>query len=133
MTSFRIEPFDLKKHYAIIAKWWFDRYRQALDLGLIPRTGFIAISKDKPIAAAWLLLTNSQMAVLSYIVSNPKAGLKEISVAVSALIQTAEEMAKASGNTFLLSVSTSTGLSKRLKKRFNFSPWRMHELVFKKI
>ena len=128
-----IEPFDLKAHYSTVAKWWFQHSGEVLEFALLPKTGFIAFKEGTPICACFLLLTNSAMSIISYVVSSPAASNRDIAKGFDRLIEHCDGMSRMLGTKFLLSVSTSVGFSKKLKRRFGFTGWRLHELVFKKL
>lgn len=129
----RVEAFQLKKHYSLVAQWWLKNTGEVLEFSLLPKTGFIAVSGDTPVCACFMLLTNSGMAIISYVVSNRDAPVRLIGKGFDMLIDHCECMGRALDVKHLLSVSTSAGFSKKLKKRFGFEGWRPHELVFKKL
>jgi len=79
-----VKPND----YAELASWFKKHNWPAVPApGSIPNTGFIVRDDEQGLAACWLYLTNSNIALLEWIVRNPKAPMKRAVVALGKLIR----------------------------------------------
>ena len=66
-----IRPF-LPEDYPEVSKWFTQRkWPRSPKLSHLPATGWIVEKDEKRLAAAWLYLTNSDMALLEWSVTNP--------------------------------------------------------------
>lgn len=58
--------------YPELATWFHARqWQRAPQLNHLPRTGWVAEKNGEKLAAAWLYITNSDMALLEWSVTNP--------------------------------------------------------------
>lgn len=69
--------FNKEQDFPVFDEWWKKRgwimNPEVLPVG----TGFVVENNGVPIAAGWVYLTNSPLAWLEYVVTNPEAGIKE--------------------------------------------------------
>jgi len=72
--------------YGMIKSWWEGHDAPVVPEHGLSRTGLIAYSGDKPVAAAWLYSTDSSVAFLEHFVSNPDATNRERSKGMNGLI-----------------------------------------------
>ena len=63
-----------KRDYKYINKWWKDSDLPIPKLTALPENGLggLIIEKEKPIAAAYIYLTNSTMGYVDYLISDPE-------------------------------------------------------------
>ena len=63
-----------EEDYKYINKWWENRNLLAPKLTLLPENGLggLIIEKEKPIAAAYIYLTNSTMGYIDHLISDPE-------------------------------------------------------------
>ena len=59
--------------YKYINKWWVDQGFKPVSLEVLPMKGLggLIIEKEKPIAVAYLYLTNSNMGYIDNLISDP--------------------------------------------------------------
>ena len=72
--------------------------------------GGIIIEKDKPIAAAYLYLTNSKVGYIDNLIANPKYVSKDRFDIILMLIQACEQMANEVGCLEILAMTESEGI-----------------------
>ena len=104
--------------YEYINKWWIEQGFDALHTDILPMDGLggIIIEKDKPIAAAYLYLTNSKMGYIDNLISDPKYISKDRFNIILELIITCKKMAKEVGCLDVWAVTNSNGIIKRCEE-----------------
>ena len=72
-SKINIRKIELED-YEYINKWWVEQGFDAPSRDILPKDGLggIIIEKKKPIAAAYLYLTNSKMGYIDNLISDPK-------------------------------------------------------------
>jgi hypothetical protein len=123
-----VTKFEAEKHYETICSWWASHGWTPLPLGALPKTGFVVPGY----AAGFLYKTDSQFAVMEWIVANPNSDkigrraaldavvaalLKEAETSGYLLVQTSVEhlglIARYETHGF---VKTDTGMSNMIRK-----------------
>lgn len=109
--------YFIEEDYPMIAGWWTAHEWPVLTEDMLPEIGFVAFIDRQPVAASWLVETNTNIAMHEWLVSNPEAKKRDIYEAINALIDTAEYMADKLGYTTLFSSISSRGLKRQFAKR----------------
>ena len=68
-----VEPFDMGRHYPLVADWWQARGETPIPRDFLPRLGWVAFVDQVATVAAWAVMSNSHgVAYLEWLVSNPE-------------------------------------------------------------
>ena len=106
--------------YKFINEWWIGwGENHAPSLGDLPNRGLsgVIVEKDnKPIAANYIYLTNSNMAYLANAISDPSYKSKDRLEIIQVLLNECVRRAEALGCTFVWCTSNEKGVIKRCKK-----------------
>jgi len=116
----KIEPKD----YEYINRWWVEQGYNAVSLDVLPMQGLggLIVEKEKPIAAAYLYLTNSKMGYIDNLISNPKYISKDRFNIILELIAACRQMAKEVGCLDVWAMTNDNGIIKRCEKlKYNIS------------
>ena len=115
-NEINIRKIELKD-YEFINKWWTQQGFTALDKDILPMNGLggIIIEKDKPIAAAYLYLTNSKVGYIDNLITDPKYISKDRFDIILMLIQACEQMANEVGCLEIWAMTESEGILQRCK------------------
>lgn len=97
-------------------KWWRWPEVSRDTLPLNGLGGIMVYKNDTPIAAGFLYLSNSKVAWLDWIVSNPEYKDKDRKQALELLINTLEEVAKQQGYSVIITITKSKHLIDTHKK-----------------
>jgi|TARA_R100001129_G_C5271057_1_gene234123 hypothetical protein len=110
--------------YKYINKWWVDQGFKPVSLEVLPMKGLggLIIEKEKPIAVAYLYLTNSNMGYIDNLISDPNYISKDRFNIILELIAACKQMALDVGCTDIWAISNSKGIIKRCEKlQYNIS------------
>ena len=110
--------------YKYINKWWVDQGFKPVSLEVLPMKGLggLIIEKEKPIAVAYLYLTNSNMGYIDNLISDPSYISKDRFNIILELIAACKQMALDVGCTDIWAISNSKGIIKRCEKlQYNIS------------
>ena len=108
-----------KKDYEIICKWWEWWRWPVLPREMLPdngKSGFMIEKNNIPIVACFLLLTNSKIAILEWVVSNPEYKENDRKKAIETLINGVEIVCKNMGYTHVFSIGRNKHLIETHKK-----------------
>jgi len=113
----KIRKIELKD-YECINKWWVEQGFDHLSLDILPMQGLggLIVEKDKPIAAAYLYLTNSKMGYIDNLISDPKYISKDRFNIILKLIAACKQMAKEVGCLDIWAITNSRGIISRCKE-----------------
>ena len=113
----KIRKIELKD-YEYINKWWVEQGFDAVSLEVLPMRGLggLIVEKDKPIAAAYLYLTNSKMGYIDNLISDPKYISKDRFNIILKLIAACKQMAKEVGCLDIWAITNSRGIISRCKE-----------------
>ena len=116
-SKIKIRKIELKD-YKYINKWWIDQGFDYLNLDILPMQGLggLIVEKEKPIAAAYLYLTNSKMGYIDNLISDPKYKSKDRFDVILELIASCRQMAKEVGCLDVWAMTESKGILERCKK-----------------
>lgn len=98
--------------YYILCEWWNKQNWQAPDRNMLPKTGLII----ENICAGFLYKTDSDVALLEFIIANPESNKEERSEALDLLINNLVNIAKESGYKAIFTSLQHTKLLERYKK-----------------
>ena len=103
--------------YEFINRWWDEQGFVPLEKDILPMNGLggIIIEKDKPIAAAYLYLTNSKVGYIDNLITDPKYVSKDRFDIILMLIQACEQMANDVGCLEIWAMTESEGIIQRCK------------------
>ena len=104
--------------YKFINKWWVEQGFKPVSLEVLPMKGLggLIIEKEKPIAAAYLYLTNSKMGYIDNLISNPKYVSKDRFNIILELMAACKKMAEDVGCLDMWAITNNKGILKRCKK-----------------
>jgi len=108
-----------EEDYETICAWWKWWRWPILPKGALPdngKCGFMVEKNNKPIVSAFLYLTNSSVALLEWIVSNPDYKENDRKDAIELLVNEAEKFCKGIGVTIIFSIGRSKHLIEIHKK-----------------
>ena len=104
--------------YEHINKWWAEQGLQPVDFKVLPLRGLggLIVEKEKPIAAAYLYLTNSKMGYIDNLISDPKYISKDRFDVILMLMAACKQMAEEVGCLDMWAITNSRGILKRCEK-----------------
>ena len=112
------------KDYEYINKWWVEQGFDPPGYDILPMNGMggVIVEKEKPIAAAYVYLTNSRMGYIDNLISDPKYTSKDRFNVILELIAACKEMAKEVGCLDVWAITNSKGIVKRCEElKYNVS------------
>lgn len=110
----KIRYFNAKEDYEFLKQWWLRHGKVAPDLEFLSDIGIVYIDDDeRPVAAGFIYTTNSKMALLEYLVTDPLAPIFKRGIAVKQLIKFGIEESKRNGAKVIIT-------SVKNKKLINF-------------
>ena len=116
-SKVNIRKIELKD-YEYIDKWWIEQGYDAVSKEILPMQGLggLIVEKEKPIAAAYLYLTNSKMGYIDNLISDPKYVSKDRFDVIAKLMVACEKMAEDVGCLDIWAITNNKGILKRCKK-----------------
>ena len=114
-----LEVFEAEKHYTIISKWWDSHGWPTIPLGSLSQLGMIVFKDDIPLACGFLYDTDSDMAILEWIVGNPDADHEDRGEGLDLVIESLGLIAMSQGKKYIHTFCKHKRLIDRYKK-FNF-------------
>lgn len=128
ILSFREYQPDVD--YPTAKSWWLEYNASHLEKEMLPDLGIVVTYDGKALAMGWVYFSNSRVAQIGWIVSDPKLGPKMRVKAVYLLIAACESLAKDHGYKMVQIFTDRPGLNKMLS-RSGFSSVRPHEFFVK--
>ena len=103
--------------YEYINKWWVEQGFQPVSVKVLPMNGLggLIVEKEKPIAAAYLYLTNSKMGYIDNLISDPKYVSKDRFDVILELMAACKKMAEDVGCLDMWAITNNKGILKRCK------------------
>ena len=103
--------------YEYINKWWVEQGFQPVGAEVLPMNGLggLIVEKEKPIAAAYLYLTNSKMGYIDNLISDPKYISKDRFDVILELMEACKKMAEDVGCLDIWAITNNKGILKRCK------------------
>ena len=116
-SKVNIRKIELKD-YEYIDKWWIEQSYDAISKEILPMQGLggLIVEKEKPIAAAYLYLTNSKMGYIDNLISDPKYVSKDRFDVIANLMAACKKMAEDVGCLDIWAITNNKGILKRCKK-----------------
>ena len=116
-SKVNIRKIELKD-YEYIDKWWIEQGYDAVSKEILPMQGLggLIVEKEKPIAAAYLYLTNSKMGYIDNLISDPKYVSKDRFDVIANLMAACKKMAEDVGCLDIWAITNNKGILKRCKK-----------------
>jgi hypothetical protein len=109
--------FFTSEDYPMICKWWVDHRHDAVALECLSKTGIIV----NDICAGFLFKTDSAVALMEYIVSDPQSEKEFRRESLDHLIELLVSEAKKSGFSVIFTSFESIALCERLKSKHDFT------------
>lgn len=126
----RIRQFEAARDYPTVAAWWAGHGWEPVPEAVLPPTGYVVEFVNKPIVAGWLYRTDSAIAWLEWVISDPTSTPGPRNKATDRLISTASEAAKALGHTVIFSSLTHPRLIQRYENHgFKVTETQMTNLI----
>ena len=115
-SKINIRKIELKD-YEYINKWWVEQGFQPVSVEVLPMNGLggLIVEKEKPIAAAYLYLTNSKMGYIDNLISDPKYISKDRFDVILELMAACKKMAEDVGCLDMWAITNNKGILKRCK------------------
>lgn len=101
-----------EEHYAEVCNWWKAHSWPLMPLSLLPKTGYIV----RDVAAGFLYNTDSGIAWIEWIVSNPESDKAIRNEALDLILGNLIDDAKKMNKTFIFTSSDNEKLINRYKK-----------------
>ncbi len=109
----KVEKFEPQRHYEMVAHWWVGHKWPVLPLAALPASGFVVPG----VCAGFLYFTDSEIAILEWVVSNPKASTMEVGRGIKAIVEAAISTALNEGYSMIFSYVKSKGLQKLYERQ----------------
>jgi len=109
--------FEVSKDYATIANWWNGHNWPIVAPDFLPKLGLIIEDEEHKYCCGWLYRTDSLIAWVEFIVSNPKAPMKKRSEAINLLIEELLQKARQMGYGCVFTSVSQKGLMRRFAKQ----------------
>jgi len=91
-----IRPF-VPHLYPTLVSWWLNHDWPSIPLNYLPKTGVVIYGKEVPVCAGFLYSTDSDVAIIEWIISNPHTAKLERRAALVLLIEALCQEAKNRG------------------------------------
>src|SRR5262245_1369230 len=108
----KVRPID-EEIYQTISQWWQARQWPTIPRSSLPKSGFMGFIDGKPILAAYLYATDSDIGLFEWVISAPDSKPEERDAAFQAVAESIFEKAKEKGLRALFSYTSQPNLSKR--------------------
>jgi|TARA_R110002111_G_scaffold93998_1_gene145939 hypothetical protein len=109
--SLKIKPLSDNDYDNILCAWWKDWKWTAPKKDFLPDMGYMVYYNDEPICAGYMYVTNSNVVLLEWIISNFKFKDRKIrKEALLMLVQTITSLAASLGKKYVYSLLKSKSL-----------------------
>lgn len=109
--SLKIKPLSDNDYDNILCAWWEDWKWTAPRKDFLPDMGYMVYYNDEPICAGYMYVTNSNVVLLEWIISNFKFKNRKIrKEALLMLVQTITSLAASLGKKYVYSLLKSKSL-----------------------
>jgi len=109
------QPYE-SKHYSELSLFWGQYGWIAPKESLLPKKGFVAITNDKIVAAAFVYQTCSGMALLDWVIGDKDANPLSRRNGVYSVIDKCKDFAKSEGVSVLYTVTANVALQETYKR-----------------
>ena len=110
LTSFN------SKHYEELSRFWGQYGWVAPSEELLPKKGYVAMQDGKIVAAAFVYLSCSNMALLDWVIGDKDASPLSRDKAIYGVIKACQEYARKQNKTVLYTVTANTALQATYRK-----------------
>ena len=131
-SAIELRNYDEQSDYRLAQKWWMQYNTAYLERHLLPPTGLVAMKEGQPIAMVWIYLSNSKVAQVAWMVSDPNIGPKLKVAAMVKMMDMAEGLARSNGYKSVQIFSDRSAWSK-VSQGLGFTKMRPHEFLVKSI
>lgn len=107
-----VEPFDFESHYMILYEWWIGHGWPPVPVEALPFTGFVV----KDVCAGFMYKTDSSIAFMEFIVSNPQANPMAVGRGIKMIVEAIQKEASSRGFTSLLTFINKKSLGKMYER-----------------
>ena len=108
-----IKKFNFLADYLEISSWWTQRNMMVIDRALLPETGFVVHKEDQKVCCGWMYQTDSSIAWLGWLTTNPEFDTMGRQRALEKLILHFIDAAKSEGYAALFAETNNDSLKKR--------------------
>lgn len=122
-----------KSDYKTVSSWWNERGWTVLPESSLPATGVIAEGPNGPIACAWLYKTDSDIALVEWMISSPTSTHMERAIAIPQVLEALTNEAKSSGYRCLFTWTNHASLQERFTQSGYQVADRDVQLLVKKV
>lgn len=113
----KLRDFNIKKDIGTVKSWWaFWRWADRVDPQILSDIGYVIEKDGEDLCVGWLYTTNSLVANLNFITSNPHADRQEVDLALDFLIECLSQRALKEGSRLVAITVSSNALKKRIKR-----------------
>jgi len=108
-----------EEDWPIIKDWWSYHFDSSPEKESFPDNGLsgvIAEKKGIPVSACFIYTTNSDIAFLEWILSNPKYNEKDRSNIIDSMLIAAENIIRSQGFKYIFGFTTKQRLAERLER-----------------
>jgi hypothetical protein len=132
-SKINIRKIELKD-YEFINKWWVKQGFKIPNKDILPNEGFggVIIEKEKPIAAAYLYLTNSKTGYIDNLISNPDYKSKDRFDIIQQLIDALVNSGINSGCKIVWATSAIDGVINKCRGLGYEISKEKHSIIYKK-
>lgn len=103
------------KDFEELTRWWdFWRWKDRVDPSILSDIGYVIEEDGLNLCAGWLYTTNSLIASMEFIVSNPFAPKDRVDLALDFLIECLSQRALKEGKRLVMTTINSPSLAKRV-------------------
>lgn len=128
-TEFHFLPFT-KSHHVVVSNWWQRHGFPVLPLSSLPQNGRMIWAEDHFLAAGFLYLSDSDIAYIEWIISNPDAPAILRAKSIEPLVEELCSLAKAKGcRVVFMALENKRLIENLLKKGFMRGDVNMTHLV----
>lgn len=92
-----------KQDHPLLISWWEGHKWPAIPMTALPTQGLIVYSNGQPVVAGFVYVTDSEVAIMEWLVSDPKSSPFTRSDALIILMEALCDLAKAGGAHFVFS------------------------------
>lgn len=110
-----VRVFDKINDFGLLCRWFLERNFPNPSRDLLPETGVIASDNDMPLACGFLFKTDSGVASISHLVTNPSAKKDLRQKALNHLISVLSNVAKENGFKIVTIATNIDKLGKRIE------------------
>ena len=110
-----VRPYKTED-YETIRKWWKARADFDFTEGILPLTAFVSYTEDTDVAAAFMYLTDTDLAILTWIVGNPDISFELRDEGIRDAIKSCVELADNAGVKVICGMTSHEGLCQKFKR-----------------